>query len=276
LDEITLENIMKIDSVRLVYFSPTETSRRVVKAVAEGTGYKPVIQLDITPPSSAEQQPEVSGNSLAIIGAPVYGGRLPVDAVERLRKISADGTPAVVVAVYGNRAYDDALLELRDVAVEAGFSPVAGGAFLGEHSYSVDEKPIAPGRPDADDIEAARRFGEKIRENVDAIDVSVDFPPLTIPGNFPYKTRGERSNDIAPVTNEEICIKCGRCAEVCPKAAITVGETVETDPSLCIFCTACVKNCPTGARVWEHPRILGAREWLHANCSERREPETYL
>jgi len=267
---------MEIDSVRLVYFSPTETSRRVVQAIAEGTGYTPVNHLDLTPPSSAELQPKIPGNELVIIGAPVYGGRIPVDAVDRLQRLRANDTPAVMVAVYGNRAYEDALLELRDVAVETGFKPVAGGAFLGEHSYSVDEKPIAPGRPDADDIEAARRFGEKIREKVDGLSASVDFPPLVVPGNFPYKTRGERSNDVAPVTNEEICIKCGRCAEVCPKAAITVGETVETDPSLCIFCTACVKNCPTGARVWEHPRILRGREWLHANCSERREPETYL
>jgi len=276
LDEITLENIMEIDSVRLVFFSPTETSRRVVQAIAEGTGYKPVIHLDITPPSSAELQPEIPGNELTIIGAPVYGGRLPVDAVERLRKISADATPAVVVAVYGNRAYEDALLELKDVAVEAGFRPVAGGAFLGEHSYSVEEKPIAPGRPDANDIEMARRFGEKIREKVDSLVVPDDTPLLVVPGNFPYKKRGERTNDVAPVTKEEVCIKCGRCAEVCPKAAITVSGTVETDPSLCIFCTACVKNCPTGARAWEHPRILRSTEWLHNNCSERREPETYL
>lgn len=99
---------------------------------------------------------------------------------------------------------------------------------------------------------------------------------LTVPGDFPYKNRGERSNDVAPVTKEEVCIKCGRCAEVCPKAAIIVVDIVETDPSLCIFCTACVKNCPTGARVWEHPRIIRSTEWLHANCSERREPETYL
>jgi len=267
---------MEIDSVRLVYFSPTETSRRVVQAIAQGTGYTPVNHFDLTPPSSEEQQPQVLGNELAIIGAPVYGGRIPSDAVDRLRRIKADGTPAVVVAVYGNRAYEDALLELRDVTVETGFKPVAGGAFLGEHSYSVEEKPIAPGRPDADDIKKARRFGEKIREKVSSLVASDEIPPLVVPGDFPYKKRGERSNDVAPVTKEDVCIKCGRCAEVCPKAAITVGETVETDPSLCIFCTACVKNCPTGARVWEHPRILRATDWLHTNYSERREPETYL
>jgi ferredoxin len=266
---------MNIDLVKLVYFSPTKTTKQIVEAIAEGTQYEPITSLDLTPPEKKSMVLE-DPNELIIIGAPVYAGRIPVDAVKRLRRLRALDIPAVVVVVYGNREYEDALLELRDIAVETGFRPVAGGVFIGEHSYSMNEKPIAHGRPDADDVENAKEFGRSIREKVVGIATSGDIEPLIIPGDFPYRERRERSNDASPVTRESLCIKCGRCAEVCPKAAITIGETVETDPSLCIFCTACVKSCPSDARVWEHTRIIRATERLYSNYNKRKEPETYL
>ena len=82
----------------------------------------------------------------------MYGGRLPADAVKRLSNLKGHNTPAVIVVVYGNREYEDALLELNDLAIEAGFKPVAAGAFIGEHSYSNKDSPIAHGRPDEKDI----------------------------------------------------------------------------------------------------------------------------
>jgi ferredoxin len=265
---------MNVGLVRLVYFSPTNTTKQIVEAIAEGTQYVPTAHLDLTPPEE-KLMTFVELNELAIIGVPVYGGRIPVDAVIRLRRLKAQGIPAVIVVVYGNREYEDALLELRDIAIETGFKPFAGGAFIGEHSYSTEEKPVAHGRPDIYDIEKAKEFGRAIQKKVESGAVSGDIQPLSIPGNYPYKERRERSNDVAPVTNEGLCIKCGRCAEVCPKAAITISKTVDTNPHLCIFCTACVKSCSSGARVWKHSRIIRATEWLHSNFSQRKEPETY-
>ena len=58
-------------------------------------------------------------------------------------------TPAVCVVVYGNRAYDDALLELKDILARRGCRPIAGAAFIGEHSFATPETPTARGRPDA-------------------------------------------------------------------------------------------------------------------------------
>jgi ferredoxin len=266
---------MNVKLVRLVYFSPTNTTKQIVEAIAKGTQLQPIAHLDLTCPEEKSMVFE-DQNELTIIGAPVYGGRIPVDAVIRFQRLKAHDIPAVVVVVYGNREYEDALLELRDIAFETGFRPIAGGAFIGEHSYSTEEKPVAQGRPDADDVEKAKEFGRAIWEMVAGIAASRDIQPLSVPGDFPYKERSERSNDVAPVTRESLCIKCGRCVEVCPKAAITIGETLETDPSLCIFCSACIKSCPSGAKVWEHPRIIRAREFLHSNFSKRKELETYL
>lgn len=266
---------MNIHSVKLVYFSPTGTSKRVVEAIAEGIQASGE-HIDLTHPAARTQEFEKLHDELAVIAAPVYAGRIPLEAVHRLRRLSADNTPAVLVAVYGNRHYDDALIELRDLAIELGFKPVAGGAFIGEHSYSTAEVPTAHGRPDADDLEKAAEFGRKIKEKMRGVSRPQDIPPLKVPGNHPYK-EGMRatSKPVNPVTKEDLCIKCGKCADVCPTFAITVSDMVTIKMDACIRCCACVKNCPTGARVMR-PRMLRFTEWLHTNCSERREPETYL
>lgn len=49
---------------------------------------------------------------------PVYAGRVPALAVERLKGMKTSGVKCVIVAVYGNRAYKDALVEMQDVATE--------------------------------------------------------------------------------------------------------------------------------------------------------------
>ena len=54
---------------------------------------------------------------MVVISMPVYAGRVPALAVERLKGIKTSGVKCVIVAVYGNRAYEDALVEMQDVAV---------------------------------------------------------------------------------------------------------------------------------------------------------------
>jgi hypothetical protein len=55
--------------------------------------------------------------------------------------------------MYGNREFEDALRELKDLAVEAGLKPIAGGAFIGEHSFADSKFPLARRRPDQKDFE---------------------------------------------------------------------------------------------------------------------------
>jgi len=269
------EDDMDINSVKLVYFSPTGTSKRIAVAIAGGIQVSSE-HIDLTPPTARTQEFEKLHDELAVIAAPVYSGRIPSEAMYRLRRLRADDTPAVLVVVYGNRHYDDALVELRDLAIELGFRPVAGGAFIGEHSYSTAEVPTAHGRPDADDLEKAVEFGRKIKEKMSGIGGSQDIPPLKVPGNHPYREGVRAAGEpMDPVTREDLCIKCGKCAEVCPTSAVVVGDVVMTQGDACIWCCACVKSCPSGARVMR-PRMLRGMEWLHTNYSERREPETYL
>jgi ferredoxin len=259
---------------RLAYFSPTGTTRQVLEGIARGLEATLAAPLDLTPPEAATQQPTEIGRELVLLGAPVYAGRIPAEAAKRLRLIGGHVTPSLVVVAYGNREYEDALLELRDLAVAQGFNPVAAGAFIGEHSFDSQETPIATGRPDAEDLRKAEEFGKGIQRKLSEHRALGEMEPLRVPGNHPYQ-QGMEGEATSPAIGAQ-CTMCGRCAEACPTAAITVGDCALIDRSLCILCSACVKACPVGALVWADDGIRGTALWLSRDFAERKEPETFL
>lgn len=242
-----------------------------MEGIAKGIPVKNITHIDMTLPVESGQEIRILPDDLAIIGAPVYGGRLPAEAIKRFRQLKADKTPAVIIVVYGNREFEDALLELKNLAVELGFNPVAGGAFIGEHSFATKDIPIANGRPDELDIQKAMDFGAKIIQKIAAMKSSDIMTDLKIPGRFPYES-AMRVMTVSPVTREDRCTLCGICAAVCPTAAISVNERVETRVDLCIRCSACIKKCPEDARFWEDDMMKTITNWLHENCAARKEP----
>ncbi|MEJ2641267.1 MAG: 4Fe-4S binding protein [Desulfosarcinaceae bacterium] len=163
---------------------------------------------------------------------------------------------------------------MRDLAIELGFVPMAGGAFIGEHSFATEDLPIANGRPDSLDVQRAVDFGAKIKAQVSALPSPDAQMDLEIPGRFPYEG-GARSMAVAPVTKEETCTVCGTCASVCPTGAISADGGVATTIERCIRCCACIKNCPAGARVWEDGMMKKIANWLHENCRTRKEPQLF-
>jgi ferredoxin len=266
---------MDIHSATLIYFSPTQTTKKIVEAIARGLHVSTAEHVDLTRPDAKSVNIGDAPGELAIIASPVYGGRLPLDMISRLQGHKGKNAPVVVVVVYGNRAYEDALLELSNLALAAGFKPIAAGAFIGEHSYSSSVTPIAAGRPDRGDLRKAEEFGEMIHKKFSSLRASSEISPLHVPGNYPYKER-KLSSNISPVTRGDLCNRCEDCAAVCPTAAITFGELVMTDKNACIRCCACIRACPTGARVMDDPHMAQLSQWLNANCQERKEPETYM
>ena len=258
----------------------------------EGTGATAscpgtVKTIDLTLDRSDEPIILTSGETV-VLGAPVYAGRVAPEAVKRLKRIqvaAGASVPAVVTVTYGNRDYEDALVELYDLAVSLGLSPFAAGAFIGEHSYSTPEMPVAEGRPDSMDLADASIFGGECARKLESPGA---FAPFHIKGNRPYKEparpstptaasqphSGTASTPAVPVSADG-CPLCGECAAVCPTGAIVLDSgsmKVLTDPSLCIRCCACVKACPAGMRTYSTPFAA----FLHEHCSTRRDPETFL
>lgn len=278
------------DATHLVFFSPTHTSAKIARAVGDGIGMGRRMETDLTLDESAD--PIEITNALTVIAAPVYGGRVAPAALKRLKRLKGNNAPAILIAVYGNRDYEDALIELRDTAIELGFTPLSAGAFIGEHSYSTTNMPIAAGRPDASDLQIAFQFGQdslnKLIEKTAVTSpelqaacklkslggkLSILLSSFFIKGTSPYKIV-QAGKPACPVCTEA-CFVCGECVEVCPTHAISIskdGSQIETDINRCIKCCACVKECPNEARVFHTPFAA----ILHEKFNTRREPELFF
>lgn len=266
---------MEINQMKLIYFSATGTTHKVLEGIAAGTKVDHIERTNLTIPGAAAKITQTGPDELVLIGAPVYGGRLPVEVVDRFKKLKADGTPVVPIVLYGNREFEDALLELKNLTIKLGFHPVAGGAFIGEHSFATKNYPIAEGRPDDRDIQTAAEFGAKIMKKIKngaSLDALTDF---NVPGKFPYEAAGARAMAVSPLTDPDTCARCGTCSDVCPTTAISIHDTVETETDRCIRCCACIKNCPEEARFFEDDMMETITKWLNENCSARKEPQVF-
>lgn len=261
--------------LNLIYYSPTATTKKIVREIGGNLGLKVISENNIAD-NKIDSKISITDSSLTIIGMPVYAGRLPITAIESLKKLCSNQSPVVIVVVYGNREYDDALLELKEIAITCGFNIIAGAAFIGEHSYSTSTKPIAKNRPDQQDLEKCKEFAWMINEKLNQIDNINKLPVLEIPGNFPYKERKQLSATIHPETDNNRCNLCGVCVDSCPTNAICIHETVVTNGELCTLCCACVKNCPDEARTLDNPAVNSIRENLFLNFSIRKEPVFFV
>ncbi len=150
------------------------------------------------------------------------------------------------------------MIELRDTAIELGFTPLSAGAFIGEHSYSTTNMPIAAGRPDASDLQIAFHFGQdslkKLKEKttitspelqaickLKSLDdkLSILLSSFFIKGTSPYKIV-QAVKRACEVCTESFFV-CGECVEVCPNHDISISKDrshIETDIIRCIKCCA--------------------------------------
>jgi ferredoxin len=258
---------------KLVYFSPTKTTKRILESVAQGLEVGAIDDIDMTPPHSKTPDFSRVKDELVIFGSPVYGGRVPAEAARRFRRIKGCGVPAVIIVVYGNREFEDSMRELADIALELNFRPIACGAFLGEHSFSNEATPIASGRPDTRDLAKAKEFGASIRDKGNNARAPEEMPALQIPGNFPYKQWNQP--DASPVIDETKCVACKRCVSVCPMGVASPERPI-AGQNKCICCSACIKICAAKARSWEGTPVAGSANWLFENCKKRKDPEVFL
>ncbi len=266
---------MIVQSIKLVCFSPTGTTKSVIRGIAAGIDLNIAEFIDITDPETRKRPLVVSEKELLVIGVPVYMGRVPALVTEWLTLLQAQNTPTVCVVVYGNRAYDNALLELKDIVIKQGGVPIAAGAFIGEHSFSNPELPTAAGRPDSNDFNKLKLFGEKINDKILAVPYPIQNTNIDIPGTYLYEGV-TKLWDVDFIEVNSNCSDCGICAEKCPVGAIDSNNSSLIDKFKCISCCACIKSCPENARSIKPGPVWDAAKRLNTLYKERKEPELFL
>jgi ferredoxin/flavodoxin len=261
----------------VLFFSPTDTTRKICQAIAQGIGDNQPKDLNITLPPQRDFFNSNAGSLMAeiehlVVGAPVYNGKLPLQAIEVLKTLPEKEMKCTIAVVYGNRDYGIALRQMAELLTDKGYQVVGAGAFIGQHSYS-DVIPVAMGRPDKSDLEIATSFGEKCRQLVHPM------LPKDLPVQLDMFSKSEKYTPLKPVFYPDRCTECGECAETCPTGIISVetgGYIHDKADDDCIGCMACVNSCENEARLakpgWIMKQMI--RYILRKAATERLEPIT--
>jgi len=268
--------------INTMYFSATDTTKKVVseiaKKISENVDREMVISnIDFTLPEVRKESVLFTEEDVVIIGVPVYAGRVPNVLLKYLNSITGNGALAIAVVVYGNRNYDDALIELKDILELDGFKVIAGGAFIGEHSFS---KILAKNRPDEKDMSVIKKFADKIYKKLIGEN---KIEPIVVKGNKPYRKYYKPKNKegilvdirkVTPKTNDN-CKDCKLCVNVCPMGSIDSNDVSKLN-GICIKCGACIKKCPNGAKYYDDENYLRHKHELEMEFASRREPELFI
>ncbi len=226
---------MKDRTVHAVYFSPAQSTRKIVETITEGISSK-FIRHDIT--QGIKESIVFKSGEIAVIGVPSYSGRVPSLATQYLSEIKSKGAYAIIVCVYGNREYEDTLRELNMICQKSGFLTISSGAFIARHSIFPE---LAKGRPDKNDLEKARQFGMQSLAYLSTDKINV----MQQTDNCLY--RKVETIPFVPKTNAH-CNNCGICISLCPVNAIDKSNPKKTNKKICITCAGCIERCPQNAR----------------------------
>ncbi len=274
---------MNIKQVRLIYFSATGTTRAVVRRVGAQLAERlcaSLIEDDFTLPAAREADIVCTADELAVVGVPVYAGRVPNVLLPYVNgHIRGSGTAAVPIVLFGNRSFDDALIELREVLETSGFRTVAAAAFVGEHAFSGT---LAAGRPDADDMRRADAFAQSVSDKLRTLD-TLPEQPVAVDGQLPIRPyytprdRAGKSVNILKVKPKvrDTCDHCGKCVQLCPMGSIDATD-VSRYTGICIKCGACIKGCPRKARFYDDAGYLYHQHELEEGYARRAPVSCFL
>ena len=243
-----------------IYFSPTEHTREVVQRLAVLLAEDAHLH-DLTSYERGSLVRSFAPEDVIVVGVPVYGGRIPALAAERLQQTKGNQTPAIAVVTYGNRDYEDALLELKTILEQNGFVVIGAAAVIAEHSIVHS---IGHDRPDEADWSQIEQFAAQMQQKLE----QNQLHSVAVKGSYdgiPLKPKASHA-----------CVSCGFCARECPAGAIPESNPRKTDHKKCISCMRCVTYCPQAARSLNKLLWMAVANKLEKACSLRRENEFFV
>ncbi len=255
--------MIPLNSLDFYYFSPTGGTKKIGETLANNLATSPNFHNLANPKENITSPTE----DILIVAMPVYGGRIPSFAVQKLSNFKGNRQKVITLVVYGTRAFEDALLELNNLMKSLGFQILASGAFVAQHSIASE---IGTGRPDKNDEDFIADFSKKILSKIE----KGENNEVVVSGNYPYKA--DFSMPVTPISLQT-CNLCRRCISVCPTEAISIADDkIVTDVEKCILCMACVRYCPIHARILPPPLQEKISQMLAKFKDIRRENEIFI
>lgn len=272
-----------ITKLYLVYFSPSGSTEKAVRTVASGIEGVPVETIDLLTSASRKKRYTFGADDIVIFGM-MTAGKLFTLSDEIFACLEGNDAAFVGVATFGNGYYGIALTEMYERAVSRGFKVAAMGAFVARHSMDTA---IAEGRPDAEDLEAMRKFGRDAYAKILAGNYELHDKPGTnwsswdmgnkviayrvehpeVPYALPAECKAKSISDA--------CIKCGNCVRHCPVDAIDI-EARKFDVDKCIGCWGCINRCLKHAITSTSKQVAEIMSSFGAASTKRLEPEIFM
>ena len=253
--------MLNFDKVSKIFFSPSGTTEKIVNEVAKNFNMNRE-NYDLLSFNSTK----TFNNELVIIGIPVFDGRIPKLACERLSKMKGNHTKTIVILNYGNIDYGDALLELTELLKKNNFDIVGVATTVSQHSQF---NKLAKDRPDKDDLEKINQFTRNIKEKLENKMENEIF----VNGYKPYAEYVKPSFNVE--CSEDLCVECMDCFYTCPEEAISEISPTMTNLNDCTRCSTCINVCSENARSFGgesyHQEMQNAIE----NNFERKEAEFF-
>jgi len=241
--------------VTLIYLSLSGNTRKVVEAMAAAlreAGHETrTVALAAATPEDARSA------DLLGVGTPCFANRAPSPVRAFLRTLPPLGGQRAFVFATSSGAPGRVLADLSAGLQARGARVVAGFIARGEDSYPCPYlHGMYPGRPDANDLTAARRFAVDLAEHV-SVDPTAPFAgsraDTFAPTEHLYSLVGRVCTDAMlrflepkPQLDASRCDQCGWCARACPMDNIAL-EPYPLLGARCVRCYRCLNGCPKEA-----------------------------
>jgi ferredoxin/flavodoxin len=241
----------------IVYSSPAGTTRHVAEVVKSSLDDMGCLteMFDLGKPKDC-QRLKSAQNSFAAgdclwVGSPVYAYHaLPdvTDVIDDLPELK--GVFAVPFVTWGAVSSGLALSEMGRQLGNKGYRIAGAAKIAAVHSMMWQiEKPLAKGRPDCTDNALIADLIKKVYAKINSNEfVSYPVENINYQPESAQKAMQEMSLEKArPMfpkieADKSLCIKCGKCGDVCPVRAMTCSPYPEVGDN-CIFCFNCVRLC---------------------------------
>ena len=195
-----------------IYYSPAGGTKIMTEALARKIGaiLDECSPLDVSVECHDMLEDDNDGiifndETVAVIGMPVYVGKIPLPAAAAMRNFEGNGAMTLAIVSYGGRKYGNALFELKRLTEECGFKAIGAGAFM--ISYMA-RRGSATGSAPAVDREALLEFSKASSEKIKRLagceieELRIKPMPVEVNGRMPIHKISRFSPKAAAVAQD--------------------------------------------------------------------------